>query len=199
MRTTTRSAVAVLGLLAVLLLQGCGSSARPSAYLDQSEVTRDIAAASALYLEAQPKRTDEPAEAERLLRKALVADLYHGPAHNDLGVLLLNQGKIYDAAFEFTWARKLLPGHPDPRLNLAIALERGGKLDEAIAAAQAALEARPGYLPAVQALAAYQVRAKATDAQTPVLLAAIVEQSEDDIWRSWAQRQQIRLSSAPRE
>jgi hypothetical protein len=67
-------------------------------------------------------------------------------------VLLLNQGKIYNATFEITWVRKLLPGHPGPRLNVAVALERGGKIDEAIAAAQAALEVRPGYLPAVHAL-----------------------------------------------
>jgi tetratricopeptide (TPR) repeat protein len=186
-------------ILGVLALGGCGSAARPSAYLDESEVSRDIAAATALYQEALPKRSADPAAAERLLRKALVADLYHGPAHNDLGVLLLNQGRIYDAAFEFTWARKLLPGHPDPRLNLAIALDRGGKVEEAMAAAQAALEVRPGYLPAVQALASYQVRARTTDAQTPVLLAAIIEQSEDPTWRSWAERQQIRLSSAPLE
>ena len=33
----------------------------------------------------------DPAKAESLLREALGYDLYHGAAHNNLGVLLLNE------------------------------------------------------------------------------------------------------------
>lgn len=58
------------------------------------------------------------AKAERLFRSALAADPYCGPAHNDLGVVYLKGGQLYEAAAEFDWARKLMPGHPDPRLNL---------------------------------------------------------------------------------
>jgi len=52
----------------------------------------------------------EAAEAETLLRRALTADLYHGPAHNNLGVLYLTQGKLFEAAGEFEWARGELAG-----------------------------------------------------------------------------------------
>jgi len=45
----------------------------------------------------------DPATAEKLLREALTADLYHGPAHNNLGVLYLKMSppKLYEAASEF--------------------------------------------------------------------------------------------------
>ena len=33
--------------------------------------------------------------------------------HGNLGVLYLNRGELYEAASEFEWARRLLPGHPD--------------------------------------------------------------------------------------
>ena len=38
------------------------------------------------------------AQAEEMLREALTVDLYHGPAHNNLGVLFLRQSKLYEAA-----------------------------------------------------------------------------------------------------
>ncbi len=40
--------------------------------------------------------------------------------------MFLGQRKLYEAANEFEWAKKLLPGHPDPRVNLARTLEEAG-------------------------------------------------------------------------
>jgi Flp pilus assembly protein TadD len=92
-------------------------------------------------------------EAEAILREALAADLYHGPAHNNLGVVYLRQGRLYEAANEFEWARKLMPGNPDPRFNLALTLERAGRTGEALAMYGTALEVEEGHLPSMQALA----------------------------------------------
>src|SRR5690606_18421628 len=85
----------------------------------------------------------DPAEAEVLLREALTKDLFFGPAHNNLGVVYLAQGKLYEAANEFEWARKLLPGNPDPRINLALCMERAGRTEEARQAYDSALEVAP--------------------------------------------------------
>ncbi len=71
-------------------------------------------------------------QAEKLLREALVGDLYHGPAHNNLGAAYLKQRKLYEGAGEFEWTSKLMFGHPDPRMNLAFTLERAGRTDETI-------------------------------------------------------------------
>jgi len=76
---------------------------------------------------------DQSDRAEDLLRQALVADLVYGPAHNNLGVVYLERGDLYAAANEFEWARKLMPGHPDPRTNLALTLERAGQEYRALA------------------------------------------------------------------
>lgn len=64
--------------------------------------------------------------------------MFNGPAHNNLGVLFLERGQLCKAANEFEWTRKLLPGHPDPRVNLALTLERAGSL-----AAQSTRTTRP--------------------------------------------------------
>ncbi len=134
-----------------------------------------------------------PARAERLLRDALTADLYHGAAHNNLGVIFLGQGRLYEAAGEFEFAAKLMPGHPDPRLNLALTLERAGRPGEAIDAYGSALEASPEQAPTMQALARLQVRAGRDDQRTPDLLREIAMRGESEMWRDWARTQMTRL------
>jgi Flp pilus assembly protein TadD len=81
------------------------------------ELYRNSLKARELTEKAAEIVTSDPEKAERLLREALTADVYHGPAHNNLGVVYLKQGELYEAAHEFEWARKLMPGHPDPRMN----------------------------------------------------------------------------------
>ncbi len=132
------------------------------------------------------------AGAEALLRDALDADLYNGPAHNNLGIILLARGERYEAASEFEWARKLMPGHPDPRTNLALTLEQAGKTDEALDAYDAALAVAEGYLPAIQGKASLQVRTRRTDASTPALLDEIALRSTDP-WKQWAELWKVKL------
>ena len=54
----------------------------------------------------------------------------------------------------------MMPGHPDPRLNLAIALERGGEIEDAILAYEAVLEIRPELDAAMVGLISLQLRHK---------------------------------------
>jgi tetratricopeptide (TPR) repeat protein len=136
---------------------------------------------------------DEDLErAEELLREALAADLFFGPAHNNLGVVFLKQGKRYDAANEFEWARKLMPGHPDPRVNLALTLEEAGRVDEALASYSAALEVYPDYLPAVQGLARTTLRAGRKHEGLRHWLEVIADRSDEARWRDWASGQLAR-------
>jgi len=112
----------------ILVLGGCCSSSVISAsdsYQPASETARNPLEAQRLTAEAASIMQDDPTRAESILRQALAADLFHGPAHNNLGVLMLNSSppRLYEAAHEFEWAGKLMPGHPDPRHNLAMTLE----------------------------------------------------------------------------
>ncbi len=175
-----------LVLLAVALA-GCASSGRRSSpYTVQPEDARDPREADRLNAEAVKVMDSDPVEAEELLRRALAADLYHGPAHNNLGVLYLEQGLLYEAANEFEWARKLMPGHPDPRLNLALTLERAGRVDEALDAYAAALEVYPGHVGALQGRTRLQLREGRADGGTDEALREIALRGEDARWREWA-------------
>ncbi len=190
--------VATVALAASLTLTACQSSAPSrSPYADQSEVRRDPDRAEELHQQALAILKDEGpsgyADAEPLLREALAADLYHRRAHNNLGVILLDRGELYEAASEFEWARKLNPGWPEPRVNLALALERAGKTSDALAAYDSALAVADGYLPAIQGKASLQVRTNRTDESTPALLDEIALRS-DEGWREWAQLWQVKLT-----
>lgn len=70
--------------------------------------------------------------ARELLRDALTQDIAYGPAHNTLGVVYLNQGDYYQAAWEFQYAANLMPDQPEPKNNLGLVFETVGQLGKAI-------------------------------------------------------------------
>ncbi len=185
-----------LGVLVVVTLAGC-QSASPSPYVDQPPIRRNTDKAQQLASRAVELMGEDSERAEQLLRDALAQDLYHGPSHNNLGVLLLERGELYEAANEFEWARKLMPGHPDPRMNLALTLEKAGRTYDAIAQYRRALEVHPGHRPTVQALTRLEVRAgRATD-ETLDRLRVLSLEGQDARWRSWAQEQLALRTTSP--
>lgn len=97
--------------LIALGFASCAASS-PGPYTTLGEVTRSTSAAEVLNREAAALIHSDPAEAERLLRDALTKDRFYGPAHNNLGVVYLGQEKLFEAANEFEWARKLPPTRP---------------------------------------------------------------------------------------
>ncbi|MCC6678243.1 MAG: tetratricopeptide repeat protein [Phycisphaerales bacterium] len=196
-RTLWKTFSITVSAMAVMAGVGCGVSAgssRAGPYSPVSEGDRDEAKAAKLTKQAAELIDSKPDEAEKLLREALNADLYHGPAHNNLGVVYLAQGKLYEAAGEFEWARKVMPGHPDPRMNLAFTLELAGRTDDAISTYASALEVYPDHLPTMQALARLQLRSGRSDERTRHYLDEIVMRGDTDEWRDWARRQQSTLA-----
>jgi Tfp pilus assembly protein PilF len=169
----------------------CVSSAQISAIPEKA--SHDPKQAQALTLAALDVIDTDPARAEKLLLDALKADLYHGPAHNDLGVLYLRQSKLYEAANEFERARKLMPGNPEPRLNLGLTLEKAGQYEPAFDAYNAALEVSPGHIRSIQAIARLTLRTGGKDGRLLGMLADIGLRGETSAWRSWAQEQMSRL------
>lgn len=130
-------------LFAIVLLAACRSTASSAdTYGTTSDSICNPLEAQQLTAQAAVAMDSQPAEAEALLRRVVIADPFHGPAHNNLGVLMLNSKppRLYEAAHEFEWAGKLMPGHPDPRHNLAMTLEAAARYDEAISAYRVALE-----------------------------------------------------------
>lgn len=193
-------AIALLIALAGCSHSGSTSELRASPYATPSAASRNSLAAQELtqraakLLEQDPSKLDE---AEKLLCEALTHDIQWGPAHNNLGTAHLRQGRTYEAANEFEWARKLMPGHPDPRLNLAITLESVGRVDEALAAYDSALEVYPNHLPTIQGLTRLQLRRARTDERTEGFLREIAIRGEDESWRQWAQMQLTKIDAGP--
>ena len=179
------AAAAAMVVARTLLLGGCaGPGSGP--YEPRGEAQRNTTRAEALNRDAAELIGSDDEGAERLLREALTEDLFFGPAHNNLGVVFLEQGKLYEAAAEFEWARKLMPGHPDPRVNLALCMEQAGRVDDALESYEAALQVWPEYLPAVQGIARATVRARREDPRMARWLEVIAMQGEDDGWVRWA-------------
>lgn len=176
-------------VIAVLLgLAGCRSNAPGGPYNPPREAARNPVVAERLNRDAADLIESDPARAEELLRAALGHDLFFGPAHNNLGVVFLAQSKLYEAASEFEWAKKLLPDSPDPRVNLALCLERAGRVDAAIESYEAALSVLPDYLPAMQGLACLTLKSGRSDERMPGWLDEIAMRSDEQIWREWATR-----------
>jgi tetratricopeptide (TPR) repeat protein len=183
----SRTLALACGLASAVAIEvSCSSSAGRGPYAPVNEAFRDSVKAQKLNQEAAEIMTSDPAKAEALLREALTADLYLGPAHNNLGVLYLSKGDLYAAAGEFEWARKLMPGRPDPRMNLALTLERAGRTDEALDAYASALEADPHHIESIQALTRLQVRSGRTDPQSQAHLQEIALRGTTPTWREWA-------------
>lgn len=178
----------IISISTYQLSGGCSTGAASGPYNPSSEIKRNPLEAQRLTQEAAALMPSDSQRAELLLREALTHDLYHGPAHNNLGVLHLGRGDLYEAANEFEWARKLMPGHPDPRLNLAIVLERAGRVDEALAACNSALEVYPEHIATVEALAKIQLKHKRTDERTQEFLEIIAMRGQTQHWRDWAMR-----------
>jgi Tfp pilus assembly protein PilF len=175
-------------------LAGCGSHRPAGPYTTPGEGDRDSLKAQRLTQEAAAIIDKNPARAGALLREALTADLYHGPAHNNLGVVYLKQGNLYSAAAEFEWAQKLMPGLPDPRMNLALVLERAGRTDQALAQYATALEVYPDHLPTLQAMARLQLRRGKADDRTRHALEEIAMRGDGEEWRRWARGQLAKVT-----
>ena len=181
--------VAALGMV---LLGSCRASSGVGPYEVPGERDRATTVAEKLNREAADLIDSNPEKAESLLRAALTKDLFFGPAHNNLGVVFLHQEKLYEAAHEFEWARKLLPGNPDPRVNLALTLESAGRLGEAFKAYETALEVAPEDLAAIEALASLAVRTSRVEPRLRGWLDQIALGSTEPQWASWAHAHLLR-------
>lgn len=155
-------------------------------YTPPIEAQRETVAAELLNRQGADAMASDLAKAEGLLREALTKDLFNGPAHNNLGVVFLKQDKLYQAANEFEWARKLLPDSPDPRVNLALVMERAGRSNEAFRAYEAALEVAPDCVAATEGAALCAVRHGKEEPRLDGWLRTIALRGETDEWRTWA-------------
>ncbi len=75
------------------------------------------------------KKIDQAGEQFKL---AVEADIMFGPAHNNLGKVYYMQNDFHAAAWEFEYARELLPRNPEPLSNIGLCYEQDGQFDRAV-------------------------------------------------------------------
>lgn len=178
----------ILGIL-LCIITGCETSggARGPYRTADNEPGRDTETAKRLHADALDLiDAGELDEAESMLRRALEADITFGPAHNNLGKLLFDQGKLYAAAWEFQYAIQLMPYQPEPRNNLGLVLENAGKLDEAIDQYREAMKIQPDNPILIGNLARSKHRRGDKDQEQLNLLEQIVLKDTRTTWTGWA-------------
>jgi len=133
------------------------------------------------------------AEAERLFRAALAADVYYPAAHNNLGITLLEQNRIYESAWEFQYAAKLMPKSAEPRFNLATLLERVGNHEGAEESYREALALEPENIEVMGHLARVYIKTGRRDQTTRDLLTKLATRADRGSWDRWAREWLMRL------
>jgi Tfp pilus assembly protein PilF len=185
----------VVSAAIVVLIVGCRApQIRPAYRTLDAHPRRNTFVAQTLN--AEGLRYIEKAElhhAERKFREALDQDLYYPPAHNNLGLVLLQMKRYYEAACEFEFAAKLAPRAVEPRGNLGVLYEQVGMLDKGMAEYEAVLQVDPNHLETMQHLARAYVKAGREDGTLRGLLERLILVSEDEHWNHWARGRIIRL------
>jgi Tfp pilus assembly protein PilF len=171
-----------LGLLCALA--GCGGQSPP-------DFARDPHLAAQQARELNEKATQAISlkdwiGAEKDLHAALRLDRDLGQAHNNLGVVFLNQHRLYEAASEFQLAAGLLPMQAQPYNNLGLVMESANKLETAAEFYEKALARQSECVPAMANLARVLIRLDRRDEKTRKLLEQLVLRDSRPEWNSWA-------------
>ena len=178
--------------LAVMMAMGCHrTAAKPAEYRTMAEdANRDTKTArheNAKGYDLMEKGDLE--KAEKTLKAALTADPFFGPAHNNLGIVYLRQGKFYQAAWEFQYAAKLMPYSPEPPNNLGMVYEAVGRLDEAEKWYSEALTMQSDNPELIGNLVRTLVRENRKDQRTVQLLKDLILKDTRPDWVAWAKEQ----------
>lgn len=183
-------------LVLVAAVNGCNAHRyATSPYLTSPEPrTRNTVLAQQLNDDALKHiEAGELDEAQALFRKALDADLLYPAAHNNLGLVLLRQGKMYESAWEFSYAAKLMPHSAEPRHNLGSLMEKMGRFEEAEGHYEAALAIDDGNVEVIGHLARVYVKQDRRDERVISLLKKLAFQSDVGDWNRWARMWLVKL------
>ena len=186
--------------LAAALLAGCSlPSRRPARPYETVAVDphRDTEAARAETGRGRALLDiGDPAAAEQALKAACQADLFYGPAHNNLGVAYYRQKKHYLAAWEFQYAARLMPGKPEPKNNLGMVMEAVGRLEDADDRYAEALAMEPDNAQFIGNLARCRIRRGQRTPETRQLLQDLILKDTRPEWIDWARMELTKLPPA---
>ncbi len=184
-------------LMLFLWVAGCNSASRTDGRYTgaDDEPRRNTSRARELHEKALTKLDAGDTDAARvLLVRALEADVTFGPAHNNLGMIHFEDGKLYKAAWEFQYAAKLLPDQAAPLNNLGLVFEKVGKLAQATEQYSKAHEMAPENVQYTGNLARSRIRQGLRDKETKELLDELVLKDTRSDWINWAREQRVLIN-----
>jgi Tfp pilus assembly protein PilF len=196
-------AISILLVLLITFAFGCSSAHPPTTAAAEyhtlgHDPRRDTDRARSLNDRAADAiRQGNYAEGEKLLRDALAADVMFGPAHNNLGKIYFAQKNLYLAAWEFTYAAKLMKDQPEPRNNLGLVFEACGKFDEAVAEYTEARKVKSDNAEFLGNEARARLRRGDRDAQVRELLDHLIAVDNRPAWIEWARHRLMLLNAQP--
>jgi Tfp pilus assembly protein PilF len=196
-------AISTAFVLVITVAFGCSSAHPPTAPADTEyhtlgrDTRRDTDSARSLNDRAAAAiRQGNYTEGEKLLRAALAADVMFGPAHNNLGKVYFAQKNLYLAAWEFTYAAKLMQHQPEPRNNLGLVFEASGKFDEAVAQYSEARSLESDNAEFLGNEVRARLRRGDHDAQVRELLDHLIAVDTRPAWIEWARHRLTLLNSS---
>jgi Tfp pilus assembly protein PilF len=198
MRTCEKSRFVTLAVLLAAGAAGCQwnrEAMSPPGYATVAhDPRRDTTAAQEYSARGVERvRAGDMVGAEKEFRAALAADVFFGPAHNNLGLVYYKEKKLYLAAWEFQYAAKLMPTKAEPKNNLGMVLESVGRLDEAAKSYEEALKLEPDSTQVTGNLARAYVRSGKRDQRTRELLESVVMKDDRPTWTAWAKDRLVRM------
>ena len=180
-------------LILILLLGGCATGGNDYHRVQAGRAADSAAARSLNDAALEALEAGDINDAQRLFRQAVDADVGFGPAHNNLGKVYFQQGELYRAAWEFEYAIKIMPHHPEPKNNLALVLETVRRFDEAVGHYQAALKLEPDNPELIGNLARARLRRGDPPTEVQALLMDLILKDVRPDWVRWAQQELVRL------
>lgn len=196
MNTVSRWAQLPLIFAIPVVLAACGANETPGSRYETPGAQEAPDPAKAAHFHALANYAIDAGDwevAEKLLKDALTADIGHGPSHNNLGKVYLEQGRLYLAAWEFEYASKLMPFRPEPRNNLGLVLESVRKFDEAAKHYEAARQLAPDHPELIGNLARTRLRRGDDPEQLRELFQQLIMKDQRPEWREWAATQLARI------
>jgi tetratricopeptide (TPR) repeat protein len=119
------------------------------------------------------ERKDALAKAEESYQKGLAIKADDGAIHHNLGLVMVQEGKVPEGIAELNKAIQLEPANAGKYyFNLGAVLTNQGKIDEAAAAFQNAIKADPNYAEAYYQMATALMGKATLDAKTGKITAA---------------------------
>lgn len=189
-RTARPAAAALLAAAAM----GIGCNSTPTAPINDS-VDRMVTAEREIDTETarryhhlanesiDGRRWDDAAQ---YLKHALSADPTFGPARNNLGRVRFAQGRMYDAAWEFEYAARLMPHAIEPKNNLGLVMEHVRRFDEAIEQYESAVAMQRDNPELLGNLTRARIKGGDAGEEIRSLLQELLFKDTRPVWLKWA-------------